>query len=346
MERKDADMLLKIYGRCWMEEDTKIEYLAVVYDDKNKGSFIIEKGVREDDYSISTKNVTYEHVPLVCKLKKIENFLPDLSSELQNSITETETVIVRKRKGINKISLQNICKHKIRPVVAGCEIQNDNHTEVWGSIGAFLKISPIGDKITFALTNHHVVLKENRANKEDLIFQPNNYNNDYSNAIGKIKFSHFGKTSKGDFLDVAFIELLNSNQREKTNHNGFVWSSESTSQHEPYLDGILKPEIDMDVKIFGKTSGLESNTIISDNAHVRIELKTGKTIFEKQVLIKKISQKGDSGSVVINNNKVVGLLFAGDGHCISVANNINAIFDNEYMIEGRKRKIKFKKFLT
>ena len=344
MEKNDADILLDTYSLCWMKNNPKIEYLAVIKNDKKKNSYSIEMGIKSEDNSIRTENVSYKDIPMECKLSKISNKRLNISNSLYNKIVKSETINI-KSKYVNKIKLQGVSEHKIRPMLSGCSIQTDTYPDILGTLGAFVVIEPYDDKV-YALTNHHVLTKK-AFYKKDLVFQPDNKTNDFSNIIGEIKFSHFGKTEKGTFLDVAFIELLNNRNTKNMFTKGFIWSDGLPETDSPSLNGIENPSIHNKVKIYGKSSKLNTSKVISDNAYVRIENNSVEEIFQNQILIENISKDGDSGSVVINdNNNVIGLLFAGDGKHISVANNINHIFNNKYTIDGFKRSIKFLKFLT
>lgn len=77
--------------------------------------------------------------------------------------------------------------------------------------------------------------------------------------------------------------------------------------------GIKEPEIDLEVKKYGRTTKLTTGTVKQTNATVKVNYGNGKeAIFIDQIVTTAMSQGGDSGSLVLTeDNRAVGLLFAG-----------------------------------
>jgi hypothetical protein len=102
----------------------------------------------------------------------------------------------------------------------------------------------------------------------------------------------------------------------------------------------------------GKTTGIsKTKKVRSLNAMVRIKdayLNSQKRIFKRQLLLKQISLSGDSGSLLIDadTNKAIGLIHSGDNTHISIANNIDHIFDQIHDFNREERRIQLNKFLT
>lgn len=343
--KNSADKFLETFAECWFENKDLV-YLAVVRSIKRKPLFNIQIGIKANDY-LNTKLLNHTDIPLNCKLNEDELKSFNISEKIGNRINKNQKITVPVDY-VEKVTLQHIAKHKIRPMVAGCGIEAHSNSNTHGTLGAFLKISTFDE--TFLITNFHVLFEFGEI-KNELIFQPNNSTNDFSNVIGKYKFGIFGKTKNETYLDVAFIELLNNKHLKNIRTNGFIWSDSDLDKEEPYIKGIELPKCGMDVEIYGMSSGLSKGKIISDNAYVRIEdnsFKNQNKVFKKQILISKISKPGDSGSILINSNthKAVGLLFAGDNKNISIANDITQIFDAQYLINNQEEKINLKTFLT
>jgi len=94
----------------------------------------------------------------------------------------------------------------------------------------------------------------------------------------------------------------------------------------------VQPSVGMDVKKYGRTTGLTTGRISSINATVEVQYESGVARFINQIIIGPsitFSAAGDSGSLIVVNGgmddrKPVGLLFAGSS-LYTIANPINAV---------------------
>ena len=94
----------------------------------------------------------------------------------------------------------------------------------------------------------------------------------------------------------------------------------------------VQPSVGMDVKKYGRTTGLTTGRISSINATVDVQYESGVARFVNQIIIGPsitFSAAGDSGSLIVVNGgmddrKPVGLLFAGSS-LYTIANPINAV---------------------
>jgi hypothetical protein len=79
------------------------------------------------------------------------------------------------------------------------------------------------------------------------------------------------------------------------------------------LAGVQEGMLGMSVKKSGRTTGLTTGTIQQVDVTVRVSFGVGRSAtFTDQLMAGPMSQGGDSGSVVLDQeNRVVGLLFAG-----------------------------------
>ncbi|HAW70019.1 MAG TPA: hypothetical protein DCX37_02390, partial [Firmicutes bacterium] len=72
------------------------------------------------------------------------------------------------------------------------------------------------------------------------------------------------------------------------------------------------PELRMQVRKSGRSSGLTSGRIILTDADLEVDYGAFLLTFTEQVISSILSRGGDSGSVIVGpNNTAVGLLFAG-----------------------------------
>ena len=95
------------------------------------------------------------------------------------------------------------------------------------------------------------------------------------------------------------------------------------------LAGFSAAENNMDVKKCGRTTRSTSGVVRSTNTTVRVGgFPNGSRVFNDQILLTGMSEKGDSGSVILEQkrNEVVGLLFA-DSTSSTFANKIERIFN-------------------
>lgn len=77
--------------------------------------------------------------------------------------------------------------------------------------------------------------------------------------------------------------------------------------------GVVSPQLGMEVKKSGRTTGLTSGQIRAVNVTLNVSYGRGRTLrFDNQILTTNMSAGGDSGSLVVEKaNNAVGLLFAG-----------------------------------
>ncbi|MCK4820879.1 hypothetical protein KA005_34255, partial [bacterium] len=79
-----------------------------------------------------------------------------------------------------------------------------------------------------------------------------------------------------------------------------------------YSTGSAEVDLGEAVKKSGRTTGLTSGRILTINATIQVQYGNGVVTFKDQLVSTNMSQPGDSGSVLLNeDNKIVGLLFAG-----------------------------------
>ena len=94
------------------------------------------------------------------------------------------------------------------------------------------------------------------------------------------------------------------------------------------ITGILDWELGIAVKKSGRTTGLTNGTIEQIDVSAQVSYGTNKVaLFTDQLMAGAMSQGGDSGSAVLNeDNKLVGLLFAGS-ETTTIINRIGNVFD-------------------
>lgn len=95
------------------------------------------------------------------------------------------------------------------------------------------------------------------------------------------------------------------------------------------IRGDAEGELGMEVKKSGRTTGLTTGAIQQVDVSARVNFGANRTaLFTDQVMAGGMSQGGDSGSVVLDQqNNVVGLLFAGSA-TTTVINRIQNVFSS------------------
>lgn len=92
------------------------------------------------------------------------------------------------------------------------------------------------------------------------------------------------------------------------------------------IKGVSDASLNLNVKKVGRTTELTTGKILALDAIISLENHNGNTqIFHDQIITTYMSDKGDSGSLLLDNdNNAIGLIFA-NGDSISIANPIKAI---------------------
>lgn len=210
-----------------------------------------------------------------------------------------------------------------RPVPIGVSTGHPDITA--GTIGA-----RVTDGVNvYALSNNHVYADENNAVLGDNVLQPGTFDGgtNPADAIGTlydfedIVFS----TSANNVIDAAIATSSVENLGNFTPSDGYGTPRATTET----------PAINAAVKKYGRTTGFTKGRITGINAMVNVGYDTGVARFVNQIIIEPgaFSAGGDSGSLIVidgkgrnkaNNNKSVGLLFAGSSQ-VTIANPIDAV---------------------
>lgn len=243
-------------------------------------------------------------------------------------------------------------KAKWRPAPGGVSIGHFNISA--GTLGIIVKRGGV----RFILSNNHVLAVENKAEIGDAILQPGPH--DSGTADDEIaKLSEFvpiefngGLIPPPSDCPIAKFIVKGLNRfakffgRKTRIPQPIVPSSDAVNtvdcalarpnKDEDVLDSILEigepsgeieGEIGMKIKKSGRTSGLNHSEIALIDAVAQVQYSVGTALFEDQLVTSTpMAQGGDSGSAVLteDNNKVVGLLFAGSD-TITIVNKFSNV---------------------
>lgn len=240
---------------------------------------------------------------------------------------------------------------RLRPALGGCSI---GHYQVSaGTLGCLVKK---GDVI-YILSNNHVLANSNNASLGDIILQPGSYDG------GLEPLDRIAQLS--DFVPISFeeanggtscnytkiiINCLNSLSQlmgSRTRLRAFrLQQAENKTDCAiamPFnvndvkneilqigvINGVKDGELGMSVKKSGRTTGLTTGIIQQIDVTSQVSYGTNKmAIFSDQLMAGAMSQGGDSGSAVLDDdNNLIGLLFAGS-ESTTIINRISNVFDS------------------
>lgn len=234
-----------------------------------------------------------------------------------------------------------------RPAPGGVSI---GHSEITaGTLGCLVR----KDGQIHILSNNHVLANSNDASPGDAILQPGPHDG------GKYPDDHIADLA--DFVPISFVGLP-SECPSATGLVGFLngiaralgsdvrlqaVSIKATDNlvdaaiARPIADadvsqeileigtiqGTASAELDLAIKKSGRTTELTSGVIQQVDVTVNVQYGAGRMgRFTDQVLAGPMSQGGDSGSAVVDdNNRLVGLLFAGSD-ASTIINRIEHVF--------------------
>ncbi|KEI01034.1 trypsin-like serine protease [Clostridium botulinum] len=91
------------------------------------------------------------------------------------------------------------------------------------------------------------------------------------------------------------------------------------------LKGTHPPVLESHVQKSGRTSELTLGQITSIRCTIKVNFESGQCLFKNQILATKMSEAGDSGSILVDsNNFAIGLL-VGSSTCNSIFNPIDTV---------------------
>jgi Trypsin-like peptidase domain len=236
---------------------------------------------------------------------------------------------------------------RFRPAPGGVSVGHELITA--GTLGCWVKKN---DK-HYILSNNHVLANSNDANIGDRILQPGPYDggtvaNDQIATLTEFIEIKFNETvnpcqfANGTAAILNFLaRMIGSKSRMKTVRTQAAENLVDCAIAEP-LDpndvrneilnignilGVADATLGMGLKKSGRTTGFTTGSVQQIDVTSQVSYGTNKTgTFVDQLMAGAMSQGGDSGSAVLNNdNKIVGLLFAGSSNS-TIINRIQNVF--------------------
>ena len=271
-----------------------------------------------------------------------QDMVPQTLANYQTDVIETGT-----------FEMQKLRTNKMRPARPGVSV---GHYKISaGTLGAIVKDNKTGKPLI--LSNNHVLAnisngKDGRAKKGDPVLQPGKYDNG-SEPEDVLGFLHrfiplkSGKEDEAtcpiaktvERLTNSFLKTLRPDYKFKLYKEGIknlVDCAVAKPKNEnevksSILDigevkGVRDPEVGLRVQKSGRTTGLTSGKIKVKDTTVEVKMtQDEKAQFKDQFITEPLSEAGDSGSLVLDeDNKAVGLLFAGSKKA-TVCNKIDNV---------------------
>jgi hypothetical protein len=236
---------------------------------------------------------------------------------------------------------------RARPAPGGMSIGHRDITA--GTLGCLVK----KNGVIHILSNNHVLANSNDASTGDAILQPGPHDG------GKYPDDHIANLA--DFVPISYgdspsgCSLANSVAGALNGIAGMMGSDArlqaiSTQATDNLVDaaiarplndadvsdeildigtiaGTASGELDMAIKKSGRTTSFTTGVIEQVDVTVDVQYGAGRTArFSDQLIAGPMSQGGDSGSAVVDdNNRLVGLLFAGSDQS-TIINRIENVF--------------------
>ncbi|EGO89307.1 serine protease [Clostridium botulinum C] len=192
--------------------------------------------------------------------------------------------------------------NKIRPVPGGYDI---GPAFIWdsGTLGCIVTDS----KYYYILTCNHTITSKEFLRLNHPILQPSSvyggrYREDTIATLSKfIPIKYSTSSEEGiNYVDCAMAKITTRSQiSTKINFLGRI-------------KGMAKPSLGMSVQKVGATTELTKGNITSIGATIVFNEKQGKCIFFDQIITNKMSDFGDSGSILLDENiNAIGMLMSG-----------------------------------
>ncbi len=219
---------------------------------------------------------------------------------------------------------------RVRPAIPGYSVGHFRITA--GTIGLKVYDNNTGEPLL--LSNNHVLANVDTAKVGDAILQPGpadggtvandmiatllrwvNISTAASSCVFTRLWSRLSPKAAVYKVDCALARLVSPD----------ILIDEIAGTSRPL--GVMEAVVNMPCQKWGRTTGLTKGTVIAIGVTVQVDYgEFGTKTFEDQIAVSALSQGGDSGSAILSDLDVIGLLFAGSD-TITIGNRIQNVFD-------------------
>ncbi|WP_298903722.1 hypothetical protein [uncultured Psychroserpens sp.] len=324
-----------------------IEFIAVF---KKKFLFwkyyVLRVGYLEnkDEKSVERVKIFQKNIDDIPSYLPIPNNRLHITSPLNKNETKNKPKYIRVyKKPTERISIKNYSekgKYEFLRVYT-------EHYETGGTVGGLFSLSKFPNEL-FGISNWHVI-KGKSGKLGDPIYK--HYIDSRGRFEDKRIVGNLFWASKFNEIDAAIFHFNFDSIKDEILKKDIL-------RGVPIINKIGVPEIGKRVLKKGVRTGETEGKILSDNTTIKFEIEHGKNkeikIFRNQIMVEKISDDGDSGSILFSEDKkAIGLIFASNnsdsGQQMSLACNINDILNRDFKPEHpgyyRKKNITIKKLI-
>ena len=311
--RKQADLALQAHQESLLE-NPNVAYISTVAknDGETDGEYVIEVGLIEEELEIdagASNDDTglnsaqgFPRIPKRLVIPSSGNATAADASQREQTI-KVEVVVC------GDVNISSFAGRR-RPAKGGNSCGNPRRKAA-GTLGMAFQM----DGKVYILSNWHVLYGNGGATGDPIVQQGRL---DGGRVPGDI-IAHNNKGWLDTHRDAAIASVRKP------------WNSFVASGTRCYgaLPGFNTAKNNINVKKCGRTTRATNGVVRSTNATVRIHgYPNSSRVFHDQIQLTKMSAKGDSGSVILEQqgNRIVGLLFS-DSNSSTFANKIERIFN-------------------
>ncbi len=284
----------------------------------------------------------------------VKKKMPENELQTQDVVPKDLDGVVTDVIEVGEIKLLDSRTSKLKKVQPGVSIGHYKITA--GTLGAVVKDKATGDLMI--LSNNHVLAnasngRDGRAKIGDPILQPGPHDGGTKkDEIARLeKFIPVNRTvAQSTCVKAAAAEAMaNSIVKKLAPHYVVKFMRQNTeanvvdcalarpvdpSRLNPAIldvgpvQGTTEAEVGMKIVKSGRTTGVTRGEVKALHATVQVDMGDGsEAVFTDQIIATEMSQGGDSGSLVVNENKqAVGLLFAGSDK-VTIINRIQNVME-------------------
>ncbi|KEH98757.1 trypsin-like serine protease [Clostridium botulinum] len=174
----------------------------------------------------------------------------------------------------------------------------------------------------YILSCNHVLVGDNEVPIGSPILQPSIFDGGKSpkDIVGSLSEFVPIKAGGENYVDCAMARILNN--KNVSPSIALVGNPR----------GVVKAKLHEDVKKVGKTTELTTGKVTIVNATAKIQIQGKETVFKDQIGTTRMSDAGDSGSVLLNQHNYVLGLAVFDGEGITVYNSFQRVLNSMHVL--------------
>lgn len=245
---------------------------------------------------------------------RAEALVPEEVDGVQTDVFETGEIFAG-MEPLDRVEPQ-ILARRVRPVAGGFSVGHTDATSgTLGTAAYEVESFPGIPRRYVILSNNHVLANANAGRVGDPVLQPGRYDGGTDDdVIGRLlRFVPIRFDGEPNQVDAAIAEVDFQNLDRE-----IFWIG--------HVRGVKSATVGMLVQKTGRTTHYTTGEVTGLDATVQVNYGAGRTAtLEKQIILSRMSEPGDSGSLICDmEGYAVGLLFAGSPE-VTIANDIQEV---------------------